>query len=339
MDLKQVMAGTKPQEEQNLINPSKIATGQYAPGFWKSIGLDIFSVCAAGLFGYSYYAYLTRALSIWLLLITLMLFAVASAMQVFLAPKNLRRFFVILLESAALIASFWQDDIKILIITGAIMISALSWGYFSGRVRIQNSVEIPFFSATSNALSKFTTGVLLFMILIYVPQLNGNALLVSQQNFSTFFDWVAGAIHGFYPDLQLDGTFGNFAQSFSKMELQNNPNFQNLTASQQDAAVQQASDQFIAGFAQNSPSAIAASTPTSDAFYNVVNGLLSGWQNQYSGWFDVGWVTVLFFALRTLGVVFVWAGQFLSLIVYELLLAMGFMKVTEEIHSKEAVGY
>jgi hypothetical protein len=340
MDLKQVMAGTaQTQTEQNLINPSKLGTGQLPSGFYKSIFLDIFSVLGAALFSGAYYWYLTRGLSIWVLLVALMFFAVLSAIQIFLARNNLRRFFVIILESIALVSFFWADDPRILVITGLVMLGTLSWGYFSGHARLKNSIEIPFFTATSSVLSKFTTGALLFMILIYVPQINGNALVVSQKNFSTFFDWTAGTINGFYPELQLTGSFGGFAQSFSKMELQNNPNFQDLSASQQDAAVTQASNQFVAGFSPNASTSIATSTPTSDAFYNVINGLLSGWQSQYSGWFDVGWVTVLFFALRTLGILFVWVGQFMSLVVYEILLASGFMKVAEETHTKEIITF
>ncbi len=71
----------------------------------------------------------------------------------------------------------------------------------------------------------------------------------------------------------------------------------------------------------------------------MLNGVLGAWQSQSSGWFDVGWVTVLFIGLRTLGILFVWLAQFISLVFYELLLALGFMKITEETHPREVIGY
>jgi hypothetical protein len=124
------------------------------------------------------------------------------------------------------------------------------------------------------------------------------------------------------------------------MELANNPSFQSLNAAQQNVALQQATDQFTQNFLQGAASGtIATSSPASDAFYNVLNGVLGAWQSQSSGWFDVGWVTVLFIGLRTLGILFVWLAQFISLVFYELLLALGFMKITEETHPREVIGY
>ena len=71
----------------------------------------------------------------------------------------------------------------------------------------------------------------------------------------------------------------------------------------------------------------------------MLNGVLGAWASQSSGWFDVGWVTVLFIGLRTLGILFVWFAQFVCLVFYELLLALGFMKISEEPHSREVIGY
>jgi hypothetical protein len=341
MDLKSVMAGISPKEQtgQNLINPSKLDTSNRSPGFWRSLCLDIVSILSAGGFGYAYYRYLTQGSSVWILFAMLMFFGVVSVIQVFLAKRNIRRLVVIFLEVVALLGWFWQDNLQIIGITGLVMLVLLAWGYFSGHERLQNSVEIPFFGASGNVLGKFTTAALLFMILIYVPQIGGNALVVSQQSFRTFFDWTSGLVNGFYPELSLNGSFGTFAQSFSKMELQNNPSFQTLNTAQQNAAIQQGATQFSQNFLQSSAVPVASSSPASDAFYNVLNGVLNAWQSQSSGWFDVGWATVLFIGLRTVGILFVWLAQFVSLIFYEILLASGFMKVSEENRTRELIGY
>jgi hypothetical protein len=334
------MAGNpQPQSQnQNLINPSRIVTSQHPPGYYKSIVLDLASILSAALFGYIYYGYLTRGLAVWFLLVGLLLFGVFSVLQTFLAKSSARRFLILILEVAALLGFFWQDNWRILAITGLVLLVMLSWGYFGGRGRLRNSIEIPFFGVSNLVLGKFTTGLLLFMLLAYVPQLGGNALVVSQQSFRTFFDWTAAWVNNFYPDLSLTGSFGSFTQSFSKMELQNNPNFQSLNTAEQNQAVQQQSTQFAQNLMPGSTT-IASSSPTSDAFYNVLNGVLKAWQSQSSGWFDVGWVAVLFIGLRFLGILFVWLAQFVSLVFYEILLASGFMKVSEESHLREIVGY
>ena len=335
------MTGSSPMnpQNQNLINPSKISTAQYPPGMWRSLWLDVVAVLSAGLFGYCYYHYLTQGWSVWFLFAALTFFGIASVMEVFLSKDGWRSIVVIFLETAAMLGFFWRDNVTILGIVAAIMLVMLAWGHFSARAQVRNGIAIPFFGASGDALGKFTTAVLLFMILAYVPQIGGNALIVSQQSFRTFFDWTSGFVNSFYPELSLNGSFGDFAQSVSKMELQNNSSFQSLNTAQQSLALQQATTQFTQNFLHDAPGTIATSSPTSDAFYNVLNGVLSAWQSQSSGWFDVGWVTVLFIGLRTLGILFVWFAQFMCLIFYELLLASGFMKISEEPHSREVIGY
>lgn len=335
------MTGSSPTgaQNQNLINPSKINTADRRPGVWQALCLDTAAVLSAGLFGYVYYRYFTHGVSVWVLFAAIMFFAVTSVMEVFVAKNGWRSLLVIVLETAAALGFFWRDNPLILEIIAAIMIVILAWGHFSARVRVRNAIEIPFFGASGNVLGKFTTALLLFMILAYVPQIGGNALVISQQSFRTFFDWTSGLVNGLYPDISLNGSFSNFAQSVSKMELANNPSFQSLNTAQQSIAIQQETTQFTQNFLQNAAQPVSSSSPTSDAFYNVLDGVLNAWKSQSSGWFDFGWVTVLFIGLRVLGIVFVWFAQFVSLIFYELLLASGFMKISEETHTREVIGY
>ncbi len=335
------MTGSNPTDlqNQNLINPSKISTTQRPTGTWRSLGLDAAAVFSAALFGYCYYRYLTQGWSVWFLFATLTLFGVTSVMEMFLSKNGWRSMLVILLETAAMLGFFWRDNTTVLGVIAAIMIVMLVWGHFSAHAQVRNGIEIPFFSASGDMLGKFTTAVLLIMILAYVPKIGGNALIVSQKSFRTFFDWTSGMVSSFYPELSLNGSFGDFAQSVSKMELANNPSFQSLNDAQKNIALQQATTQFTQNFLHDASGTIATSSLTSDAFYNVLNGVLNAWQSQSSGWFDVGWVTVLFIGLRTLGIFFVWFVQFFCLVVYELLLALGFMKISEEPHSREVIGY
>ncbi len=335
------MTGSSPTDlqNQNLINPSKISTAERPSGTWRSLGLDAVAVFSAALFGFCYYRYLTQGWSVWFLFAALTFFGVVSVMEVFLSKNEWRNILVIFFEVAVMLGFFWRDNAMVLGIIAAIIIVMLVWGHVSARTLVRNGIEIPFFGASGDMLGKFTTAVLLFMILAYVPQIGGNALIVSQQSFRTFFDWTSGMVNSFYPELSLTGSFGDFAQSVSKMELANNPSFQSLNDAQKNIALQQATTQFTQNFLHDASGTVATSSPASDAFYNVLNGVLSAWQSQSSGWFDVGWVTVLFIGLRTLGILFVWFAQFVCLVFYELLLASGFMKISEESHSREVIGY
>jgi hypothetical protein len=340
MDLKDVLAGTKPPaQSQNLINQSKIITVSRPPGFYKSIVLDVITVGSAGLFGWLYYRYLTVGLPVWYLLAGLAFFGILTALEVFLARNAGRSIFVIILEVAALLIFFYSDDLRILGVTGAAVLVILLWGHFSSRQQLTNSVEVSFFRVSGNALGKFMTALLIFMILTYVPQLGSGNAFVSPQNFRTFFDWASGVVGGFYPGVTLNDSFGTFAQGVAKMELASNSNFQALNAAQKDQAISDAATQFESNFANSAAAPVNSSTPTSDAFYDIVMGGLAAWQSNAGSAFAIGWAIVLFLILRSLGIIFVWLDQFLTLIFYEILLASGFMKITEETSTKEVLGY
>jgi small basic protein len=338
--------GSKPtmateMQGQNLINPSSITVSFRAPRapIYKAFTVDGVAVLSAALFGYAYYAYLSRGFSVWLLLAAFTFFAVLAALQVFLSTHVGQALTVILLESIGVVGFFWRDNWQILLITWAVVFVFLAWGYLSGRGRLVNSIDIPFFGTSGTTLGKFTTGLLIFMVLIYAPQIGGNPLVVSQKSFRSFFNWAASVANGFYPEISLNGSFGNFSESFTKMELQNNPSFNNLTQDQQTVAITQGTQQFEQDFLGNASSSVATSSPASDAFYNVLQGMMNAWQAQSGGWFVVGWAAVIFIALRSIGVVFIWLAQFVTLMFYELLLATGFMKITEEEHVREIIGF
>ena len=113
-----------------------------------------------------------------------------------------------------------------------------------------------------------------------------------------------------------------------------------MTPQTQSSTINQATTQLETNFGTTSSGvAVAPTDPASDAFYNFIVGMLQGWKSQGSSWFIIGWGVVLFLALRTLGIIFVWVDQFISLIIYESLLATGFMKITEATQTKEMIGY
>lgn len=335
------MTGSKPTAElqENLISQTKISSEKRSSEFWKGIGLDIFSVGFAALFGMLYYRYLTGGAGVFFLLGALTLYGVVSGLQAFLTKGFGRRCFVIFLEIVALVGFFFRDDWHILIATAIVLFVFLVWGYSVARRILQNSIEVPFFHASKSVLGSFLTGVLAFMILAYVPTLQGSRVVIPDQSFRLFFDWVSGLAESFYPNIALTGSFSDFASSVAKMELANNPNFQSLNPQAQTTAIAQAAAQLTTGLSQNLPAPIAPSVPVSDAFYKMVTGMFAAWQSQAPIWFAAGWAVSLFLVLRGLGILFMWFVQIILVIVYEILIASGLIQIREETQVKEVVGY
>ncbi len=326
---------------QNLINPTRITTRPVrGPGFWKAIVLDALSVASAALFGYVYYRYLTAGLSPWFLLSGLVTFGAFSVIQVFLALSVTRRAVTILLETAALTVFFVKYDAwEILLLAAALTFIALFYGYARSRSEVKNSVEDQFFRGARHMLGALATAALLFMILAYAPQAEGQGIFVPRQSFQTFFAWSSGFLNGLYPNIPFNGTFSEFSQGLARTELDNNPAFKAMTATEQAAVVNQASTQLATEVTGATGVAPAPSDLVSTVAYNYIVAMLSGWRNQFQTSFVVVWVITLFIVLRTFGIVFVWVAQIVAVIVYEAFLSAGFMRVTEIAHTKEVVEY
>lgn len=325
---------------QNLINPTRLSEITREPGYWKSTALDLLSLLSALATGYTYYFYITTGLSPWYLFGAFLAFAACSSLQVFLAPKSWRRVIVIVGEALCLTIWFYFfESWQAVAIAGGTLFVLLQWGYFSSRSDMKNSVEVRFFGVTSAVLGKVVTGLLLFAIIVYAPQAEGQRAFVPRQNFQAFFSWSVGYIENFYPAFDLTTTFGSFAESVAKSQVKGNASFENLSPTQQSAAI----DQMVQSLADSVKTATgvapAASQALSDVAYDYIVATINGWRAQFGGQFMLVWGIALFLALRTVGVFLVWIAQFVSLVFYELLLALGFMHIGESTQTQEVVQY
>lgn len=326
--------------DQNLINPSKLPEMGKPAGFWKAVILDLFGVLSALFFGYSYFRYLTTGLSPWYAVAFFLAFASLSVLQVFFVQNPLRRTFVILCETVALIVCFFfYDDVRTVLIAGGIAFVALLWGYFSSHGDVRNDLEVQFFHSTRNVLGKIVTAVLLIMIIVYIPQAQGDNIFMSRDNFRTLFDWAAGFVANFYPGLPIAGSYGDLSHSIAHSELASSSVFKGLTEPQQNVAIDQAIAELSDAVTKTTGVAPTQSEPVSDVAYDYIISALMGMKDKFQGQFVVIWIIILFLVLRTVGIVAVWIAQFAALILYELLLAVGFMHIEEVTQTKELIGF
>jgi len=313
---------------------------------WKAWILDVLAVLGASLFGYWFMRYLAGGFSFWFTLAALFFWGAMSVLEGFLQKNISRRLWVMLLESIALIAFFYAFAWQALAITAVLVFLCLVWGYFSVRRELRNSIEIRFFTASSRVVGKVMTGAVIFMIVMYASLMNSNGnLFVSQGGFNAFFSWTAGFVNNFYPTIPLNGSFGDFTQAVAKMQLQGNPAFQSLAPAQQDQALAQSSNEIattLSGAPTGASTTVAAATlnePVNNALYNYFSSLTTELRNKFGDTFIGVWGLILFLILRSIAFIAVWIAQFIALIFYELLLATGFMKVTESPATREVLEY
>ena len=221
---------------------------------------------------------------------------------------------------------------------------SLLWGYFSIRREVRNTLEIRFFTASGKVISKLMTGAVFFMVVIYASFANNNSnFFVSQSGFNTLFTWGVNFVGQFYPTpLSSTSSFGDFATTVARMQLQGNADFQSLNSTQQTQVLNQSANQIMASFTHSSSSAdIASSTasqPASNALYSYFVSLVGQMQEKFGNTFIGVWGLALFLILRSIGIIAVWAAQFVTLIFYEIMLATGFAKIRDEAATKEVIG-
>jgi len=272
--------------------------------------------------------------------VALLIFSVASVLQVFLEKNISRRMLVALGEAVAFVALFSQyDGWLVLLVTGLLVFVVLFFGYWRARSYLDNSIEISFFGITRRVLGRVTTAALLFVVLVYAPQAKGGGTFIARGDFRTLFDWSSGLLNNFYPGITFTGSFGDLSQNFAKTQLQNNPAFNEMSLSAQNAAVAQAVAQLAGEVKKTTGIAPVLSDPTSDVAYNYIVAKLSDLQVQFQDKFLIGWAIAVFLLIRTTGIVFVWVAQFTSLMFYEILISLGFMRIAEVTQTKETVEY
>jgi len=162
---------------------------------------------------------------------------------------------------------------------------------------------------------------------------------LSRESFRSLFTWSAGFLTNVSPNLDLNSSFGDFAKNFVSAELNNNPSYSALTPTAQTQVLNQAVTQFSQNIAQTIGTAPSSSTPMSDVAYDYIVATIVSWQSKFSSQFLIVWVIVLFLIFRVLSFIFIIITQLIMVLVYESLLAIGFMRIEGVPQTKETVEY
>jgi hypothetical protein len=335
--------------KQNLLRPDQLTGGvptprsaderATPPGYYAAIIIDALGVLAAGIFGYAYRRYLAGAGSPWVVVGVMIVFGIVVGLQGLLIEKSARRYWVILGEVAAMSVFFYDIDAIFLAAAALFSFIFFAAGYRNARRELTYSTEVRFFANTKGIIGKFVTAVLLFMVLLYVPQLTPQTAFVSPDTFSKFFTWSANTVGQWYPGIPFAGSFGDLSQKIIARELQGNPQYEQLPPESQAATVATNASSLIESFSQNLGVTIQASDTVSSVAYGFIVKTLTGWHDRFVSVFLIGWSVVVFLILRSIGIVFTWMVQLLLGVVYEILLAAGVIVTKEEETTKETIQF
>ncbi len=329
-------------QNQNLINPiriEKIEPAGRPAGFYRSIVLDAIGVIAAFFAGYAYFEFLAKSWPLPVFIGAFLVFTVVFALEALLGEKAWRQMGVLAIETIAFLLPFYSFDRIILGVSAGVIFIFFMIGYLDSRSELNHGVTIRFFKATHGAVANAVTGGLLVAIILYLPVANAGSVFIGESSFTGFFNWAAGVLGNFYPAISFTGSFSDFAQSIAKQELSSNTTFQSMSPSDQSTALVSATNQIETNFAKSIGVAPSAASSMSTIAYGAIKNLLQGWRERFSVWFTAGWGITLFLILRSIGIVAVLIGQFLTMIAYEALLSLGVIRIKQEPRTKEVLEF
>lgn len=327
---------------QNLVNPIRVERVERPGkpvGFYKLIILDLCSALAAFFVGYAYLEFTKGIWSFAILFGVFLAAIVVSALQVLFEKSVWRRIGILLIEIVAFLVLFHTQDPKLIGISAAIIFLFFVLGYTESRSELNHGMTIRFFSSTHGVAAKTVTALLLAGVVLYVPHIGSGPIFINESAFTVIFDWAAGLAGNFYPTLSLSGSLTDFSASVAKESLSGNATFSAMSPDDQKATLSAAT---IAVEGNLSKFFSVASTPSStmnDVAYQSIVSALRAWRARSLFWFSLAWGISVFLVLRAIGVIMVWIGQFFTMIVYELLLAAGAIRITEESQTKEVIGF
>ncbi|MBI2033954.1 MAG: hypothetical protein HYT13_02550 [Candidatus Liptonbacteria bacterium] len=326
-------------QRQNLIEQITTERISRPSGFYRGIFLDIFTVASALGVGFFYKIYLAKQVALWVPLLSLGLFSIFSTLEIYLIKSWGRRFFIILLEVAALVGFFYDQSLKLVIIIAALTLFFLLWGEASSRGQVENLMEIRFFKTARTQLNKVVTAVAIIGVFLYLPHSNAEDILFSPASFDKFFDWAAGAASSFYPKFRFTSSFGDLASDIARSQLAKNADFSKITPAERAKAIEDASDKIIKDLGRTLKITIAPTEKTSKVFYNLIVNNLEELKNKFGNRFLIVWGIVLFIAVRGVGSIFAWFAALFSFFFYQMLLGFNVVRVIGESRTHEVLEF
>ncbi|RJP45599.1 hypothetical protein C4587_00670 [Candidatus Parcubacteria bacterium] len=324
---------------QNLIRQVSAEEAARPPGFYKSFALDVLSVAAALAAGYGYREFIGGGAPLVIFLVALGVFFCLSVFEILLIKSSERRLFVLLLAVLALVLPFWENSLSYLLGAGLVLAFFFLFGEMISRRELANGLEFRFMKAFKPALSKYTTGVIIALLILYIPYWSPGRMFISESVFQGLFASMADGVRRFYPELILNSTFGDLAGSLAGLQLKGSSVFTELNPVVQDQVLKQTSQQIVASARKALNVEINEDDSASSVFYELALVTLNRLHERFGGWFLAGWAVVAFFIVRGFGTIFYWIVSVFSFLVYQFLLAINFVKLGAESRTHEVVEF
>ncbi len=320
------------RKEEPVIRPA---------GFYKSIVLDALVVFSALIVSYVYKLYLLGGTDFLAVTLSIAGFALFSLFETFLQRSSWRRISVLILEIVALLSFFYNLPYKFLTLAALIVFGLLFWGAERSRAELENELEIKFFKVVKPRLSKLTTAMILFAIILYLPGWSPDKSFLPEKIFQNIFNSLSETTKRFYPEIRLNSSLEDFAVSAVESNLNKDSNFLKLDPVGKKKILEQTTDEMTSGLGKifGIDALKEKKGSLSSVLYKFLLRTFRQWQGNLGNLFLAAWILGMFFILRAFGAIFRLVVAIIAFFVYHVLLALNVIHIRGESQTHEVVEY
>jgi hypothetical protein len=320
------------KEKERVIEPA---------GFYKSIVLDALTVFSALVVGYVYKLYLLGGTGFLIVTLSIAVFALFSLFEALLQRSPWRRVSVLVLQIVVLLSFFYNLPYKFLALAALVVFVLLSWGEERSRAELQNELEIRFFKVVKPQLSKLTTAMILFAIILYLPGWNPDKSFLPEKIFQSVFNSLSETAKSFYPEIRFNSSLEEFAVSVAELNLNKNPDFLMLNPASKKKVLEQTTDEMTSRLGKifGIDALKERKEPLGSVLYKFLFGAFKQWQGNLGNLFLAVWIIAMFFILRAFGAIFRLVVAIIAFLVYHGLLSLNVIRIRGESQMHEVVEY
>ena len=167
-------------------------------------------------------------------------FGVAFGVECSLLKKAREAYCRISLKRSRFLCSFTGRIGRLIVATGVGAFCSSCGDISASRARIMDSVKYRSSASHGERAREDDDGDgHLHDPHVCAPARRGGITFLARQDFGVFFDWAAGFVNNFYPNVTLNGSFGSSRTGGRDVELKNNPTFRSLPGRRQRPTVVQ----------------------------------------------------------------------------------------------------
>jgi hypothetical protein len=326
-------------QKQNLINQVSVEKVVRPAGFYTGIVIDTLAVVAALIAGLCYRVFLYGTLNVAYLLIAVGVFLVFAVLSMMLNPGVNRRVGVLAAQAVALCTFFYDTELQLLIPTVGALLLFFVWGDYLGQRELDQSLNIRFFRIARSQLAKLVTGMVIAGVVFALPQWSAQDDFIPQAKFQVVYNWGAGLFARYYPDIRVNSSVENFAESLAVYQLKSNKDYASATPEVQARIADTTTKELITKMASLLRLTADIQGSFSIALYDFLRLTMADWQKQYSTEFIIVLGIAVFLVVRGLATIFYFIALAVAFFLYQILIASNVIAVLGETRTKEIIQY